>query len=70
LGEKPIILTANTSQIYKNSFKFPVMSTYEKTAEILKPLETAEENLNLHSDIAKFVEKFIQIADETRKELS
>ncbi len=46
------------------------MSTYEKTEEVLKPLEAAEENLNLHSDIAKFVEKFIQIADETRKELS
>jgi hypothetical protein len=42
------------------------MSTYEKTTEILKPLEAAEENLNLHSDISKFVEKFIQIAAETR----
>ena len=46
------------------------MSTYEKTEEVFKPLEAAEENLNLHSDIAKFVEKFIQTADETRKELS
>lgn len=46
------------------------MSTYETTSETLKPLLIAEENLNLHSDIPKFLDAFIQTADETRKELS
>ena len=47
-----------------------MLSTYDKNLKILAPLEAAEENLNLNPDISKFVDKFIQTADETRKTLS